>query len=458
MSDAIRKGKRVQHYAHNSDVFGFFNLLTRPELLDSVEAQLPAHRERLFPPTETLSMFLAQVMSADRSCQHIVNQAATQRLLTELPLCSTHTGGYCRARARSPLAMVRELTQQTGLYVASQASDGERWRGRPVRLVDGTTITMPDTAANQVAYPQQRNQQPGLGFPICRLVGITCLATGAMLDAAISRYQGKGAHEQALLRELLHNFQPGDVMLGDALYATYFLLASLQERGIDAVFEQHGSRRRSTNFRAGQRLGPKDHLTEWHKPKQRPGWMTPEQYAVAPDCLTVREFKAGHKIMVTTLCHPRQAPKRELRTLYERRWHIELDFRQIKTTLNMERLSCRTPDMNEKEMWVFLLAYNLIRWLMAESALAADVQPRRLSFKHTLQLWLAWQQMGYQCLDSESAHQMQLFVAQGQVPYRPGRTEPRAIKRRPKPFPLLTKPRAQARADICQYGHPKKLK
>lgn len=454
MSDAIRKTKRVQHHACNSDSFGFFNLLTRPELLDRVEAQLPAHRERLFPPTETLSMFLAQVMSADGSCRHIVNQAATQRLLGGLPLCSTSTGGYCRARERLPLSMVRALAQQTGAYVAAQWPKGERWRGRPVRLVDGTTVTMPDTPANQAAYPQQRNQKPGLGFPICRIVGVTCLATGALLDAAISRYQGKGAHEQALLRELLDNFEPGDVMLGDALYATYFLLASLQARGIDAVFEQHGSRRRSTNFGTGKRLGAKDHLIELDKPKKRPHWMTPAQYAAAPDRLTVREFKAGSKIMVTTLCQHRQAPKHELKALYDRRWHIELDFRQIKTTLRMERLSCRTPAMNEKEMWVCLLAYNLIRWLMAESAAAADVQSRQLSFKHTLQLWLAWRQLGHRCLDAESAHQMRLFVAQGQVPYRPGRSEPRAIKRRPKPFPLLTKPRPEARAEIQQHGHP----
>src|SRR5699024_7920289 len=161
----------VQHYAQTSDSFGFFNMLTRPELLDRVEAKLPAHRERLFPPTETLSMFLAQAMSADRSCSHIVNQAATQRLLNGLPLCSTHTGGYCRARARLPLPMVRELARHTGAHVADQAPAGEGWRGRPVRLVDGTTITMPDTPTNQAAYPQQRNQQPGLGFPICRLVG-----------------------------------------------------------------------------------------------------------------------------------------------------------------------------------------------------------------------------------------------------------------------------------------------
>src|SRR5699024_6603672 len=131
MTDAIRKSKRVQHYAHNSDVFGFFNLLTRPELLDGVAAQLPAHRERVFPPTETLSVFLAQVMSVDGSCQHIVNQAATQRLLTELPLCSTHTGGYCRARMRLPLPMVRELARQAGQFVANQAASGGRWRGRP---------------------------------------------------------------------------------------------------------------------------------------------------------------------------------------------------------------------------------------------------------------------------------------------------------------------------------------
>src|SRR5699024_3520353 len=270
-------------------------------------------------------------------------------------------GGYCRARSRLPLSFVRELAQQTGAYVAGHGFGGERWRGRPVRLIDGTTVTLPDTAANQLAYPQQRNQKPGLGFPICRIVGMTCLATGAVLDAAISPYQGKGAHEQALLRELLDNFQPNDVVLGDALYATYFLLVSLQARGVDGVFEQRGVRRKSTDFRKGTRLGSKDHLIELRKPKKRPDWMTPEQYAQAPDRLTVREFKAGHKVMVTTLCDPRQAPKRELKALYARRWQIELDFRQIKTTLNMERLSCRTPAMNEKEMWVYLLAYNLIR-------------------------------------------------------------------------------------------------
>lgn len=195
--------QRIRKHADHSDAYAFFNLLTSPELLDQVEALLPPHRERLFPPTETLSMFLAQALSADRSCQKAVNDAAVKRLAGGLPLCSTRTGAYCRARERLPLEMVCALACYTGRWITARAPQPWRWRGRPVRLVDGTTVVMPDTRANQAVYPQPHSQQPGLGLPLCRMVGLVCLGSGAVLNAATGRYQGKDGDEHSLLRSIL---------------------------------------------------------------------------------------------------------------------------------------------------------------------------------------------------------------------------------------------------------------
>ena len=455
---ALSKQHRVQHYAAANDAFDFFNMLTSPDLLDTLEASLPEHRERLFPPTETLSMFLAQALKPDRSCQGIVDAAAVKRLIHGLPHCSTHTGAYCKARKRLPLEMVTGMARHTGRMIAAEGSDTWLWRGRRVRLVDGTTVTLPDTQANQTAYPQQRGQKPGLGFPLCRIVGVTCLSSGAVLDAAMGGYKGKGSGEQALLRTLLDIFESGDVMLGDAFYGTYFLLAELRSRGVDALFEQQGMRKRSTDFRLGKKLGIKDHLITLTKPKARPEWMTVEQYESAPDTLDIRELEVGGKTLVTTMTCPNTIPKSALKDLYKQRWQVELDIRNIKTTLGMETLSCKTPEMSEKELWVYLLAYNLIRLIMAQSALMADVLPRALSFKHTLQLWLAWSGASAREDDKDNLKKLLALVAEQSVGNRPGRIEPRAIKRRPKPYPLLTKTRDLAREQVMKYGHPKKLK
>lgn len=454
----LRQQKRVRHHAANSDSYAFFNLLTGPELFDEVESLLPDHRERLFPPTETLSMFLAQAMSADRSCQGVVDEAAIRRLVGGLPVCSTHTGAYCRARQRLPEPMIATLTRETGQLLAARAPQSWQWRGRPVRLVDGTTVVLADTEANQQRYPQSPSQQPGLGFPLCRVVGIICLASGAVLNAALSPYQGKGSDEQSLLRSMLATLQSGDLLVGDAFYATYFLLCALQAMGVDGVFEQQGARRRSTDYRRGRKLGKRDHVIELQKPKKKPDWMSQGEYEQAPETLSVRELSAGAKTLVTTLRCPKLTSKAALKALYRERWHIELDLRNIKTTLGMERLSSRTPAMAQKEIWVYLLAYNLIRLLMAQAALMADLLPRQLSFKHTLQLWIAWRQGGDDNYDEATLDGLFALMAQQQVGNRPGRLEPRAVKRRPKPYPLLVKPRPMAREDIKKNGHPKKLK
>jgi len=352
----IHQQKRVKAHANNSDSYAFFNLLTGSEFLDQVESLLPEHRERQFPPTETLSMFLAQAMSADRSCQKAVDEAAIKRLLSGLPTTSTHTGAYCRARQRLPLKIISTLARHTG-HVMTESTPGTwHWRGRPTRLVDGTMLTLPDTEDNQKSYPQPSSQKPGLGFPLCRMVSIICLASGAVLNSRIGPCKGKGSDEQTLLRPMLTTLCSGDVLLGDAYYASYFLLCSLLASGVDGVFEQQGARRRVTDFRKGKRLGPRDHLIELDKPKIKPGWMSQKEYDQAPEMLKLRELRAGGKVLVTTLLCPKVTSKAALKTLYRDRWHVELDLRNIKTTLGMEMLSCRSPAMVEKEIWVYLLA------------------------------------------------------------------------------------------------------
>jgi len=449
--------QRVHQHVKNSNAHAFFKLLTDPERLPHVESVIPKHRRRLFPPTETLSMFLAQAMNADRSCQNAVNDFSIKRSCNRLAPSSVHTGAYCKARARLPVEMVSTLLRSTGSSISNGAPTAWRWRGRPVRLVDGTTVTMPDTIANQDAYPQSRGQKAGLGFPICRLVGIICLASGAILDASLGRVQGKGGDEQTLLRTMLDTLNRGDIVLGDAYYATYFLLCELQRRGVDGVFEQSGVRRRSTDFQRGQSLGPEDHLVELIKPKKRPSWMSQAYYEDAPETLTVRELKTGGKVLVTTMNCPQQAPKAGLKSLYKDRWHVELDLRNLKTTLGLETLSCKTPGMAVKELWVYLLAHNLIRMVMAQSALLADCLPRELSFKHSLQLCLALRQYG---TDEPAEDALNLFklIARKRVGNRPGRIEPRALKRRPPLYPRLMQVRGAASAEVRKHGHPKRVK
>lgn len=448
--------KRIVHHAQTTNSYSFFNLLTSPQLLSVVEEQLPDHRERLYPPTTTLSLFLAQAMNADASCRNTVNTHVVERVVNGLSPISTLTGGYCKARQRLPTEMILALVKQTGRLVTDKVPAAWQWQGRPVKLVDGTTVSMPDTPANQCAYPQQSGQQPGLGFPIARIVAILCLSSGTILDAAMGACQGKGTSEHALFRQLLESLNPGDVILADRYYCSYFLIAMLLEKGVDVAFQQHAVRK--MDFRTGQRLSARDHIVAWQKPKIRPDWMSQEQYEAFPEELDIRELKAGKMVLVTTLLSDKEAPKKTLAALYQQRWHVELDLRNIKITLGMESLRCKTPQMNEKEMWVYFLAYNLIRLVMAEAAVQADLMPRQLSFKHTLQIWLIWSKRQFGASGCENTAILFMLIASQRVGNRSGRIEPRAVKRRPKPYSLLMKPRDEARMEALKNGHPGRLK
>jgi hypothetical protein len=447
--------RSIRRAIRGVDAMDYFNALTGPELLQITETYSPEHRERLYTPTVTLSMFMGQAMNADGSCQQAVNSWAVRRAAEGLSECSSRTGAYCKARQRLTVRMVQELTRKSGRMLSERAVRGWLWQGRTVKLVDGTGITMPDTEDNQRVFPQLSTQAAGVGFPIARFVGVICLATGAVIDAAIGPFCGKGNSELGLLRQLQGAFARGDIMLGDAFYCNYFLIAMQIAAGVDVLFAQNGAR--ITDFRRGQPLGVRDHVVAWPKPVTRPQWMSEQQYRAFPDQLTVREVKVANRVLVTTLLDPQQVSKNALNELYALRWHTELDLRNLKTTLGMDVLSCNTAQMNEKELWVHLLAYNVVRLLMAQAALNANVLPRDISFKHTLQLWIQWTS---QRLAGDPQHNDLLFrlIAQSQVNNRPGRIEPRARKRRPKPYHWLKESRPRARRRIQTQGHGRKLK
>ena len=367
-----------------------------------------------------------------------------------------NTAASCKARARLPLTMASMLALRTGgEIVAEEAADWWLWRNRRVRMADGATVTLADTEENQANSPQPASQRAGLGFPMRRVVALMCLASGAVLDAATGPCEGKGSDEQTVLRGMLKRLAYGDILLGDAFFPADFLLCELQRRGVDGVFEQSGARKRSTDFSTGTRLGERDHLIVWSKPK-RPDWMSQEEYDHVPKTLTVREFHAGGKIMVTTVLCPKDTPKGMLKALSRNRWNVELDLRHIKTPLGMEHVRRKTPEMAVKELWVSLLASNLIRLLMAQAALLADQIQRQLSFKHTVQVWVSWQQRGGGTDDGVCLRGLLMLIAGPRVGQRSGRIEPRVLKRRPKKYPLLTKPRAEAREEVPLNGHPAK--
>lgn len=332
-----------------------------------------------------------------------------------------------------------------------------RWRGRDVKLIDGTTLSMPDTAANQTSFPQSRQQKPGLGFPLARLVAIVSLSCGAVLEWAVSACEGKQTGETALLWRLMPRLERGDVVIADGYYAGYFMIAGLIALGVDIVMPQHHLR--FTDFRRGQRLGVRDHVLTWARP-QRPDWMDEATYATMPETLTMREVRAGGRTLITTMSDARETPKTALAQLYALRWHVELDLRAIKTVMQMDILRCKTPAMVEKEIAAHLLAYNLVRAVMAQAAAGAKLLPRQLSFKAVLQLLNAFEMNLRHCPRQRLAlHHAALIagIAQCRLPHRPGRVEPRAVKRRPKQHWLLTKPRQVLRERLYRQQQRREM-
>lgn len=419
------------------------------------------HCNSIYTPAVTTWAFLLQVSSASKCCVAAVARLAVLMTVLNRPIPSAYTGAYCKARAKLPLTLLRRAACTLGAEVEDQAPPHWRWHGRRVLLVDGSSTQLPDTQANQAAYPQSSQQQPGLGFPMMRVVVLMAFATAVLLDAADGPCQGKESGETALLRSLLDSLRVGDVLVADRHYCSYWQIALLQERGVDAVARLHQLRR--CDFRRGERLGRGDTLQTWCKPP-RPAWMDAETYERMPACLRVRIVRVlveqpgyrSHKILVaTTLLDASQYTRQEIGDLYHRRWHVELDIRSIKQTMKMEELSCKTPDMACKELWAHFLAYNLVRRVMAAAALESGKSPRQLSMAAALQTLEAFRGE-LQRAEPGSAAAVALvkivLVAIGshEVGNRPGRVEPRRVKRRQQKHPLLRQPRHEARAALLE--------
>jgi hypothetical protein len=410
-------------------------------LVQWITEEVGHYRERVYGPLSTLMRFVEQVLSADQSCRNAVADEASARMARGESMCSLNSGPYCKARARLPLGLLERLGREVSMRLCANEPAVWRWRNRAVKLVDGTTVSMPDTTANQASFPQNHEQKAGLGFPLARVVAIVSLSCGAVLEWAVGACEGKKTGETALLWQLASRLSARDVVIADRCYAGYFMIVLLKGLGVDVVIRQHQLRR--TDFRCGKRLGKRDHVVSWARP-QRPKWMDKETYASMPELLTLREVRAGGWTLVTTLLADDEVSKQELLELYRLRWQVELDLRSIKAVMQMDVLRCQSPEMVMKEIAVHLLAYNLVRAVMAQAADLANVLPRQLSFKGALQVLNAFEQNLRDCSRRQICvrhTQVLLGIAQMKLPYRPGRVEPRAIKRRPTQHKLLTKPR-----------------
>jgi hypothetical protein len=441
----------------------FTDILTEATLGQALAALRAGWLDRIFSPLVTLWVFLGQVLSADHSCRAAVARLMAHRLAHGQRPCSAQTGAYCQARQRLPERFFAAVACTVGRALDARAEGGWLWHGRRVYLFDGTTVTMPDTRANQAAYPQVYNQKPGLGFPIARIGAITSLACGAIVNLGFCRYAGKGQGEVRLLRRLWGVLCPGDVLLADRLTANWATIQMLQGRGVELVSRLNKAHRR-VDFRRGRRLGPEDHVVRWAKPTSIRS-LDRETYRALPDYITVREarvrvlqpgFRTKSIVVVTTLLDPKQTTRGDLAELYRARWHAELDLRSIKATMQMRELRCKTPESVRKEVWAHVLAYNLIRTVMAQAAARHGVPPRSLSFKGAMQTLEAFQPLLELRTAHGAEHRLRLrrdlldAIAAHRVANRPDRYEPRLKKRRWNHYDWLTRPRAELKRRMAK--------
>jgi Transposase DDE domain len=446
---------RLRPRATAQPELGLDPILPEATVRQVLKEQGASWKQIVYTPWLTFWAFFWQVLNPDHSCRAAVKRIAAWLGRRGQPIDDEDTGPYCKARDRLPESVPFCLMRGLGRKLHDEAPKEWLWCGHRVKVVDGTTVSMPDTADNQREYPQAPSQRPGVGFPIARLVVVFCLATGAVLEAAIGKYQGKQTGENALFRRLWEGgLSAGDVTLGDRYYGSYLDIALLKRRGVDSVYRLH--QLRVADFRRGRRLGKEDHIETWVRPA-RPAWMDEATYATVPEALSVRVVRVRVAIrgfrtrvleVVTTLLDAEVYTKTYLADLYRRRWEAELHLRSIKVVLELDVLRCKTPEMVRKELWMGLLGYNVIRAAMAKAAKAHGRLPHGVSFKGAWQTVLAFAEA---LCEGTPAQQRWLWgivlrsIARDEVGHRPNRVEPRALKRRPKSYPLLMVPRDEAK-------------
>ncbi|MCH7687774.1 MAG: IS4 family transposase [Planctomycetes bacterium] len=438
----------------------FCNILSEQIVSKAVTAIETCWLDRIYPPLITLWVFLGQVLSQDHSCRAAVARLIAHRVSRGQRPCSAETGAYCQARKRLPEEFFSEIARQTGAALEANAQEQWLWNRRRVLAYDGSTVSMPDTPENQQAYPQPPQQKPGVGFPLARIAAFFSLSCGAVIDAAICRYAGKGQSELGMLRALWGVLLPGDVVLADRYMCAWTEMVMLKERGVDMVTRLNINR--NADFRRGKRLGKGDHLVQWPKPR-KPRSIDQQTYNSLPDFLIVREtrvqveqpgFRTKAFVIVTTLLDTEEITQDDLAELYRARWNAELDLRSLKETMQMDILRCKTPELVRKEIWTHILAYNLIRTIIAQAAIQHDIEPRSISFKGAIQTLEAFQPLIAIAGEHDSAFRVRLYqqlldaIATHRVADRPDRFEPRKRKRRQKKYDRMMKPRHEIKRDI----------
>jgi hypothetical protein len=429
----------------------FADSLSERSILDALNEHSVKYRERLFSPVTTIWGFLSQALSEDHSCRDTVSRIIAHRVASGLEPCSANTASYCGARARLPTAVLRSLAKRTAQQLQASLPDEWKWNGRSVYIADGSHVSMPDTPENQASDPQPVVQQEGIGFPLARVAVLLSLASGACHDLAIAPYAGKGTGETTLLRQMYGSLSPGDVVVADALFDNYFLACELRQRGIELVARVQAERVGSRTVQSR----PDGDLIVWQRPN-KPRGMTGAQYRRYPESLTMRQVSVdargkdnrAEQFKVVTTILDASVDGGQIGGLYERRWDGEVDIRSIKATMKMDILRCKTPEMVRKEIWAHLLAYNLLRTVLAVAARGNDVEPREISFKGAKQALTAFAPKLEAARPEHRAGLVEAMlevVAYHRVGNRPGRWEPRARKRRPKPTKRLNQPRHVAK-------------
>jgi len=405
--------------------------------------------------------FLSQVLrdGKEASCQAAVARVVAYCEESHGPVPTSDTGDYCRARNKLSEAALHDLSVEVAGESEEQARAPWLWKGKHAKLVDGFTFTMPDTPGNRAAFPPPRSQKKGVGLPIARAAAILSLATACAMDLAIAPYSGKETGETALLRQLLDSFSAGDIVVTDRYYCSFMMIALLLSRQVQVCARMHA--RRHVDFRRGRRLGQYDHVLIWTKPR-RPQWMDQATYDSIPKTLELREirynvvepgFRTETITIATTLTDESLYSKEDIAQLYGFRWNSELDIRSIKQALNLAHVRCKSPEMVRKELWTTILGYNLIRTTTAAAALLHDKQPRQISFCSACQYVLAsWMLFSCACIDADQAEaycrRMLKQIAECEVANRPGRIEPRVLKRRRHGYKLMQEPREVLRAKL----------
>lgn len=426
----------------------FQELLPESEIQKVIDKLQIKYRCRLFDPFVTLWAFLSQVLDVDKSCHNAVSRVIAYLVNEGVEIPSTDSSAYCQARSRLPEKLLENLFGQAAQKLEEQVMPEYLWCARHVKVIDGSTVSMPDSVENQEAYPQPTSQKPACGFPIAKVGVIFSLATGAAVALASDVLN---THDLKLARKLYQFLNPKDVLLGDRAFCAYADLILIKNLGCDAVFRKHQSRK--TTMRQGKIIGDCDKFVTWHKPKKCPQGLSELDFFTLPSTLTVREiyyyiiipgFRTERVSLITTLLDTTVYPTLEVLKLYGERWTVELNLKHLKTTLGMEVLRCKTPSMVRKELYVYLLAYNLLRSLMWSAGTNYGTPPLHLSLQgtrhhltHFMSLLLA--------ADSTQRHQIYRtllkVIVHKSVPVRPGRAEPRVRKRRPKAYPLMKKTR-----------------